>query len=217
MKTLSAAVASALGTTVLLGAVHVLHAQSQSFAPGETLTASKMNASFAGLSNRIDALEKANAIPAVPPGTIMAFGGPNVPEGWLPCDGTSLDRVAEPALFAAIGAAWGAADETKFNVPDLRGFFLRGVSGAVPRDPDRDARTAIAPGGNAGNLVGSVQGSEVFKHHHNTSSYGIALVCVQGGGACLYVSSGAQGFDSTDVGGNETRPLNANVLYIIKR
>lgn len=57
----------------------------------------------------------------VPAGSIMAFGGSASPSGFLICDGTSYLRATYPRLFNAVGTAWGAADGTHFNVPDLRG------------------------------------------------------------------------------------------------
>ncbi|MCL4785194.1 MAG: tail fiber protein [Verrucomicrobia bacterium] len=99
----------------------------------------------------------------IPPGTIQAFGGPNPPNGWLLCDGRPLYATNYPQLFAAIGTAWGGGytngvPQGNFNLPDLRGRFLRGVSGETTRDPDRNLRTATQLGGNVGNVVGSDQG-----------------------------------------------------------
>jgi hypothetical protein len=97
-----------------------------------------------------------------PPGSMIAYAGPTAPGGWLLCDGTAVPRTGDNAdLFAAIGTSWGSGDgTTTFNVPDLRGRFLRGVSHAVTpaRDPNAATRTASNPGGNAGDAVGSVQG-----------------------------------------------------------
>lgn len=93
-------------------------------------------------------------------GTTVPYAG-NKPRNdrlqwYLPCDGTSFAQADLPQLSAAIGTAHGG-DGTRFNVPDYRGFFLRGVDGTAQRDPDRDRREAMAPGGSAGNAVGSVQ------------------------------------------------------------
>ena len=66
---------------------------------------------------------------SVPVGTIMAFAGVNIPDGWLVCDGTSYRKADYPALAAVLGAT-GSGRE--FEVPDLRGRFLMGVSEAHP-------------------------------------------------------------------------------------
>ncbi len=62
-----------------------------------------------------------------PPGTISAFAGAVAPAGWLLCDGQVVDREAWPALFAAIGTAYGSGDgSTTFRLPDARGRVLVG-------------------------------------------------------------------------------------------
>jgi microcystin-dependent protein len=58
----------------------------------------------------------------IPPGMVRAFAGPSIPPGFLLCDGSAYSRTTYAALFAAIGAYWGAGDNVStFNVPDLRG------------------------------------------------------------------------------------------------
>jgi len=94
----------------------------------------------------------------VPSGTILPFGGTVAPAGYLLCDGTEVQRADYPRLFATVGEAFGATTVFTFTLPDLRGRFLRGVDGAATNDPDRNSRVAIAPGGNVGNNVGSLQG-----------------------------------------------------------
>ena len=75
------------------------------------------------------------------------------------CDGSAVSRTAYASLFAAIGTNYGAGDgSSTFNVPDLRGQFLRGVDGSAGVDPDKATRTALKSGGNTGNNVGSVEG-----------------------------------------------------------
>lgn len=63
-----------------------------------------------------------------PLGTILAFGGTAAPAGWMLCQGQALSRTTYAKLFAIIGTAFGAGDgSTTFNIPDLRGEFLRGA------------------------------------------------------------------------------------------
>ncbi|HEX5830826.1 MAG TPA: phage tail protein [Gemmatimonadaceae bacterium] len=79
---------------------------------------------------------------AIPVGSIVAFAGPIAPElelqGWLLCDGGELDATnpTYEALYGAIGSAYGSTAPDKFNVPQLQGAFLRGVSESSGRDPD---------------------------------------------------------------------------------
>lgn len=151
-----------------------------------------------------------------PPGTIVAYGGQTAPDGWLFCDGTSYLRTTLPALFSAIGTSFGSSSSTTFNVPDFRGRFLRGRDGGAARDPDRATRTAMTTGGATGDNVGSVQ-LDAFKSH--THSYTKPWIASRGDdGSTTYSEVGNTETNATTVatGGNETRPINANVNYIIK-
>jgi len=97
-----------------------------------------------------------------PAGAIISFAGSSekVPVGWLLCDGTAYNQADYPELFDAIGPSWGSPSPEQFNVPDLRGVSLRGVSGTgddLFNDPDRDIRISRYAGGASGNNVGSYQ------------------------------------------------------------
>ncbi len=152
--------------------------------------------------------------PIIPPGAILPYGGTSSPTGYLLCDGTSYLRSSYPDLFAAIGTAFGAADGTHFNVPPAEGLILRGVDNASGLDPDAASRIACLPGGNAGDAVGSYQTDQVVAHSHNeTWASG-------GGGNGIQTVAGSNPVASTlstgATGGNETRPKNLAVNYIIK-
>jgi len=63
-----------------------------------------------------------------PAAGVVDYHGKDSPQkGWLECDGSAVSRTAYAALFAEIGTVHGAGDgSTTFNVPDLRGEFIRG-------------------------------------------------------------------------------------------
>ena len=121
-----------------------------------------------------------------------------------------------------------------FNVPDLRGRFLRGVDGNAGRDPDAVNRLASKSGGNAGNAVGSSQTDAFQGHGHlllindapvNSIQFVPYLPVVGGtespGGGSLPVKDLKIGGPRENGSGiprnsTETRPINANVRYIIK-
>ncbi len=130
---------------------------------------------------------KANTI-AVPAGTITAYGGTTAPAGWLLCNETSLDRTTYSALFTAIGTAFGAADGTHFNVPDLRGMFLRGAGTSGSRT---DANNVSFAGGS----VGDYQQDKFQSHYHhfeyafNDGGGSLTKPYYAGTGTTLYTSN----------------------------
>ncbi len=153
----------------------------------------------------------------IPPGTIQAFGGVDTPPGWLLCDGRATNSAQFPRLYAAISTNWGAGIQgstNDFNLPDLRGRFVRGRDGGAGNDPDRGSRQAGPAGGNGGDAIGSLQADAFASHRHQMSSQNntgdFANVGGVGAGAV------AQGAFVAPAGGSETRPKNAYVNYIIK-
>ena len=64
----------------------------------------------------------------LPAGAIMAFAMNGAPTGWLGANGSVVSRTTYANLFTAIGTTYGAGDgSTTFQLPDLRGYFVRGV------------------------------------------------------------------------------------------
>ena len=51
----------------------------------------------------------------------LAYQPSPLPNGWLPCDGRSLERTKYSDLFSAISTTYGNVDNDTFNLPDLRG------------------------------------------------------------------------------------------------
>ncbi|MDR1810580.1 MAG: phage tail protein [Prevotella sp.] len=155
-----------------------------------------------------------------PVGAIAVWCGPtgNIPSGWLLCDGASVSRSDYSELFAAIGTAWGTASSTTFNLPDMRGVFLRGVDGTAGRDPNKSSRTAKATGGNTGNKVGSYQADE-FKSHTHTYSFPkcYPVVIALNGSVSVYTSlttsyTSNPAFSTV----TETAPNYTVVYYIVR-
>ena len=160
-----------------------------------------------------------------PPGTILPFGGTVAPAGYLMCDGQAYPKTTYPALALVVGTAFGG-DGTTFRVPDLRGRLLRGTDDpdgaglahlAAGRDPDVLSRTPMNSGGSSGNAVGSVQADQFKSHSHplrgSWSTVGAGPVTFTSG---TVANSGLVDGSAEAVGGNETRPVNAYVNYIIK-
>lgn len=65
-----------------------------------------------------------------PAGVVITYAGSTAPEGWLLCDGSAVSRDTYATLFDVIGTTYGVGDgSTTFNVPDLSGRVVIGVSG----------------------------------------------------------------------------------------
>lgn len=162
-----------------------------------------------------------NGAEAVAPiGAVIAFAGTQAPDGWLLCDGAAVNRATYGDLYAAIGTAWGEGDAaTTFNIPDMRGRFLRGTDRGAGRDPEASGRSASAAGGNIGDRVGTAQGDQLRGHNHTYNgaftTESVVTGHPQGGTATPYTFWGYGGTTST-AGGAETRPINVSINYIIK-
>lgn len=152
-----------------------------------------------------------------PAGVVLSFAGApgKIPVGYLACDGSEVAVADYPELYAAIGDAWGGDGGTNFNLPDLRGQFLRGMDNGAGVDPDVAGRTDIA-GTVVGDKVGSFQGNQIQSHAH-------AWLGSNGDRSPAHVDFSGDEFgaknswqSTQNTGGNETRPKNAYVLFIIK-
>ncbi|WP_455027341.1 phage tail protein [Neisseria elongata] len=92
---------------------------------------------------------------AAPSGQIAFFAGSSAPAGWLKANGAAVSRTTYAALFAAIGTTYGAGDgSTTFNLPDLRGEFMRGWDDG--RGIDRGRAFGSAQGDAIRNITGSI-------------------------------------------------------------
>jgi len=175
------------------------------------------------------------AMNQIPIGAILPYAGSvetsKLPKGWLPCDGRKVGRDDYDELYRAVGGAFGE-EGTDIYLPDLRGRFLRGVAGTSPRDPDRDERAPMNPGGAQGNRVGSVQNDAAqydyvkiakARMKHNVTAAPEIEIPDTGRSAMLDV--GKAGVGNHDAIGfetetrrfhNETRPQNAYLHFIIR-
>lgn len=158
---------------------------------------------------------------AVPAGTVVAFAGPNIPDGWLVCNGSEVPQSSYPRLYQAIGNTYGApGNGSNFLLPDYRGLFLRGVSAGTGRDPDAGARVPLRSGASGGDVLGSYEGDMFAAHSHTSTLYyfssstGLQLT----GNDWSYTMPGGTAYNvqTTSSGGKESRPKNVNVYYIIK-
>jgi hypothetical protein len=188
------------------------------------------------LIKRIETLEKNNP----PVGTILAYAGPVDPAKldttmWRECNGDALPRADYQDLFKVIGTLWGKGNgSSTFNLPDLRGRFLRGLDIGGVLDKDKN-RVVGSPQGDA-----TKQPNTPFKtddpgnHNHNNGEYD-RLLKFDGHGTSAHptdsasenrqpniewqgqiVSRGQHTHTITNGGDPETRPVNSAVIYIIR-
>lgn len=77
--------------------------------------------------NNLDVFSKSESRQMAPAGLVSCFARTTAPTGWLKANGAAVSRTAYADLFAAIGTTFGVGDGvTTFNLPDLRGEFIRG-------------------------------------------------------------------------------------------
>jgi len=132
-----------------------------------------------------------------PSGTVIWYAANSAPTDYLECDGAAVSRTTYAGLFAAISTTFGVGDgSTTFNIPDLRGEFIRGWDNGKGTD--------------SGRAFGSSQTDDFESHEHYAA--GNAGGGVGGGvgnsGSAIYLSSAT--------GGDETRPRNIALMACIK-
>lgn len=146
--------------------------------------------------------------------------------GWMYCDGRSLACAEYPELFAVLGYVYGGTG-AQFNIPDYRGYFLRGVGTGTQNDPDIANRKAPPGGQGSSDGVGSIQSSALQAHEHTYSSAPAPSAPSPDGTAAGAPSvkntlttggpvAGTGQSTAVPVSLKETRPLNVSVNYIIK-
>lgn len=159
-------------------------------------------------------------------GEVAFFASSTPPSGWLKANGAAVSRTTYAALFAAIGTTFGAGDgRTTFNLPDLRGEFLRGLDEG--RNIDRGRRLGTAQGDAIRNITGKLDGSAMGSGNQVLEGKMIASGAIgttyqqrqwsgdQGGWGEQSVSFD---FDASRVvpTANENRPRNVALLACIK-
>ena len=159
-----------------------------------------------------------------PIGSILPYGGITAPNGWFLCQGQALSRIEYADLFKAIGTNFGVGDgSTTFNIPDLRGEFLRGAG--------TNSHTGEGSGGTVGTHQGATKVPSIITRQNNIATanfsdptvnnavenadYGTLLPTPNGVGVdCVF--QGQVYSTSLNSIKYTTRPTNTSVNYIIK-
>ena len=137
---------------------------------------------------------------SVPVGTVIYHSANTPPTNFIKANGDAVSRTTYADLFTVIGTTYGAGDgSTTFNVPDLRGEFMRGWDDSRGIDTSRS--------------FGSAQADELKAHTHTFSTH----YNTGAGGVPLQGTSSPTGTVTTSsTGGTETRPRNIALLACIK-
>jgi hypothetical protein len=168
-----------------------------------TASDARTNLSVPSVADMTSAIAAAAATASVPAGSVFYFAAGSAPTGYLSCNGSAVSRTTYAALFAIVGTTYGVGDgSTTFNLPDLRGEFIRGLDGGRGVD--------------SGRTLGSAQADDLKAHTHDITPY-------QYGGADYDRITGNDngGFawptiQTGSTGGTETRPRNIALLPCIK-
>ncbi|MXO72865.1 phage tail protein [Alteraurantiacibacter buctensis] len=132
-------------------------------------------------------------------GEIKTWPTNSAPAGYLECSGAAVSRTTYSALFAVIGTTFGSGDgSTTFNLPNLRGEFVRGWDNGRGVD--------------SGRAFGSAQSDELEAHTHTYSTPTTVGAGYPGGSGGGF----GGGYSTGSTGGTETRPRNIALMYIIK-
>lgn len=169
-----------------------------------------------------ESVERIGTLQLIPTGTVLAFYGPKVPEGYLLCDGKTHPALSFPRLHGFLTGRVAREGDT-FAVPNLQGMFLRGLDPDAKVDPDGRSR-----------VIGSVQGSAavlaphkhemdhlIFLFNRQVAEFKGALAGgeVFGDGGTKGLSRGTGETSLPKAGAptaSETRPTNVAVLFLIK-
>ncbi len=207
----------------------------------EHLYISKRPVDLWGLKlNQPAMMNQGNHFTTAPIGAIIGFPGKRgtIPQGWMLCDGRTLSTNEYPKLYEVIMELWGGDLEGVFNLPDLRGRFIRGVDYGVGRDQESMNREPSSLNGQGGDEVGSIQEystalpNSVFtteskgNHSHTYSEFDPQKNDWKGGGKpsggfvgdSIQKDVGENGghFHVIEGGDLETRPTNVYLNWIIR-
>jgi hypothetical protein len=142
-----------------------------------------------------------------PAGTVIYTARSTAPTGYLKANGDAVSRTTYATLFSAIGTTYGGGDgSTTFNLPDLRGEFIRGWD---------DGR-----GVDSGRTFASSQDHQLQEHTHTILGRNFAPP-FGGNPITIWDLNGSNIYKDTNSGttgnfGTETRPRNVALLACIK-
>ena len=167
---------------------------------------------------------------AVPTGSVHMMATTTAPSGYLKCNGAAISRTTYSALFAIIGTTHGAGDgSSTFNVPDLRGEFVRGWDDSRGVDSGRNFGTSQSSQNLAHNHSATSTVTDPG-HFHTTGDFTVRAFYQEPRNLGSGTDGNANVTSNTDTkttgitvattiandGGTEARPRNIAMMYVIK-
>jgi microcystin-dependent protein len=177
------------------------------------------------VSSATGAVTVSSSVSGVPAGVVAWFAANSAPTGYIQANGAAVSRSTYSALFSAIGTTFGAGDgSTTFNVPDLRGYFVRGWDNGRGVDTSRtfgsNQAFAMQTHRHAHGTDGSSNGGYAAVGYTDSTGYTIGSGNQSGGGGYSNNTTStmmAQTAGGTvPTGASETRPVNIALLGCIK-
>lgn len=118
-------------------------------------------------------------------GEVAFFARTTPPNGWLKANGAAVSRTTYAALFSSIGTTFGAGDgRTTFNLPDLRGEFVRGL------DDGRNIDNGRGLGSKQGDAIRNIAGHFGVRGVYNNNGSPHGTIVVQTNGVITSSSGG---------------------------
>lgn len=183
---------------------------------GSSITEAQFKTAIADLRDYIATME------TVAPGVVAFYPKTTAPTGWLKANGAAVSRTTYAALFSAIGTAFGAGDgSTTFNLPDLRGEFIRGLDDSRGVDAGRTLSNAaqMDQNKNHAHTIGGGEHSHVLATKGNGTTGGSNIANTEQASPAANLntkSSASHSHTVTNEGGTEARPRNIALLACIK-
>ena len=146
-----------------------------------------------------------------PIGTILSYGGSNIPNGYLLCDGSEISKETYKDLYEIIGDTYGnSTDNTKFKLPDLQDKFIQGANNNLGTSKDAGLPNITGEFYQDTNASTTVSGAFIYKSGERLNLANSATA-----------TSGAVAFDasrSNSIYGNSdtVQPPSVCLNYIIK-
>lgn len=140
----------------------------------------------------------------------------NTMEGFLIMQGAAVSRTTYATLFNLIGTTFGRGDGgTTFNLPDMRGVFLRGFGGSSAAIGTRQAQGLPNILGSLSTVVG-YGGLGKDGAFSGTTSGGLGIAYHQSGTFAMYPKFDASQSNSIYGAADEVRPQNMALNFFIK-